>query len=470
MNKTLVSIKGMHCRSCEILIEEKLNELPEIKSVQVNYKKKQASIYSPHPLDMAKISAAIKEAGYEVGTENSKSWINLDPNAYKDLALSFVVLISLYFIGKKLGLFHISTGGTNNPSNLFVVLLVGLTAGLSTCMALVGGLILGISARHGELHPETTPAQKFRPHLFFNLGRFLSYFLLGGMIGLIGKAFQLSGPTLGILTILVGVVMLVLGTQLTEIFPKLSNGGFTLPASISKLLGIKKQNDKEYSHGSSMLIGALTFFLPCGFTQAMQLFAMSSGSFWMGALIMGTFALGTVPGLLGIGGLTSVVKGSFAKKFFKFTGLLVIFLAIFNISNGWNLTGWKSIFAANDNVQMSIQDPNVKLENGIQVVNMTQTTYGYLPNQFTIRKDLPVKWIIDSKDSNSCASSILMPKVYIRKTLSLGKNVIEFTPKEIGEMKFSCSMGMYTGKFTVINNDATSPQNSDFITKPADTP
>jgi sulfite exporter TauE/SafE len=275
------------------------------------------------------------------------------------------------------------------------------------------------------------------------LGRVISYFVLGGLIGLLGKAFQLTGPMLGILTIAVGFVMLILGAQLTEMFPRLSSGSFTLPSSISKILGIKKHHEKEYSHSNSMLVGALTFFLPCGFTQAMQLYAMSTGNLWMGASIMGVFALGTAPGLLGIGGLTSVLKGAFAKKFFKFTGLVVIFLAIFNISNGWNLTGWKSIFLSESSSKSVVKDdPNVKMEDGIQIVRMTQTAYGYKPNKFTIMKGIPVKWIIDSIDSNSCAASILMPKQNIRKSLKPGDNIIQFTAKETGELKFTCGMGM----------------------------
>ena len=467
MNKSIIPIKGMHCRSCEILIEEKLKEFPLIKNVQVNYKKAQAVIYSKSPIDSTetdKINTAVREAGYEIGIDDSKSWISLNPSEYWDLAKSLVLLLVLYFIAKKLGLFNINAGSTNNPSNLFVVLLIGLTAGLSTCMALVGGLILGISARHSEKHPEATATEKFRPHIFFNFGRIISFFVLGGVIGLIGKAFQLSAPMLGLLTITVGLVMLVLGAQLTGMFPKLSSGGFTLPSSIGKFLGIKKHHEKEYSHSNSMLVGALTFFLPCGFTQAMQLYAMNTGNFWTGALIMGTFALGTTPGLLGIGGLTSILKGTFAKKFFKFTGLLVISLAIFNISNGWNLTGWKNIFAGSSSSQAIVKDdPNVKIEDGYQVVRMTQKSYGYTPNKFTIRKGIPVKWIIDSKDSNSCAASILMPKQNIRKPLKSGENIIQFTAEETGDLKFSCSMGMYSGKFIVVDNNESKsefPQNN----------
>jgi plastocyanin domain-containing protein len=200
-----------------------------------------------------------------------------------------------------------------------------------------------------------------------------------------------------------------------------------------------------------MLTGALTFFLPCGFTQAMQLYAMSTGHFWSGAMIMGVFALGTAPGLLGIGGLTSVIQGVFAKRFFKFAGLLVIFLAVFNIANGWNLTGWK-MFSGSGNGGKNISQDSAAVVDGVQTVNITQSSSGYSPNNFTVKKGIPVKWVINSTDSQTCAASIIFSEFNIRKALKSGQNVIEFTPTETGNFKFSCSMGMYRGTFRVIDN------------------
>lgn len=472
MNQTIVPIKGMHCRSCEVLIEEKLKEIPGLKGIFVSYKKSRAGFYSSQHVDMNVVKRAVEEAGYQIGNDQ-KAWISHNPSDYRDLGIAFVALLILYFIAKKTGLTNLNVGSTGSPSGLLVVLIVGLTAGISTCMAMVGGLVLGISARHSEKHPEATPAQKFRPHLFFNLGRILSYFLLGGLIGVIGKAFQLSSTTLGALIIIVGLVMLVLGIQLTQIFPKISSAGFTLPSGIAKLLGIKKHHDKEYSHLNSMLVGALTFFLPCGFTQAMQLYAMSTGSFWRGAAIMGVFALGTAPGLLGIGGLTSLIKGMFARRFFKFAGILVIFLALFNISNGINLTGIRSINFNSASESQAKDDPNVKLENGVQTVRMTQSSAGYTPNKFTIKKGIPVKWIIDAKNTSSCSSSIVAQKINIKKFLSPGENVFEFTPTETGEIRFTCSMGMYAGKFIVVEDttslDISTEKSKSIATKPTDT-
>ncbi|MDD5463628.1 MAG: sulfite exporter TauE/SafE family protein [Candidatus Moranbacteria bacterium] len=461
-NKIILSISGMHCRSCEILIEDKLAQIAGIRRTVVNYKKGTAELHldgSGRP-SRHDIENAIREAGYNIGYNNSekKPFFSKNPEDYKDLGIAFFFLVGIYIILKNFGITDINVGSASNPSSLPVVFLVGITAGLSTCMALVGGLILGISARHSELHPEATAMQKFRPHLFFNLGRIGGYALLGGILGALGSVLQLSGGTLGILTIGVGIVMLMLGMKLVGIFPRMENKSISLPSGISRMFGIKK-HEKEYSHKGSMITGALTFFLPCGFTQAMQLYAISTGSFVQGALIMGIFALGTAPGLLGVGGLTSVIKGIFAQRFFKFAGVLVVILSFFNIANGYNLTGWQlgSSFAANSAQTVQASDPNVTIENGVQVVKMKETSSGYSPNKFTIKKGVPVKWVIDAQAPNSCASSIMISKLGIRKTLKAGQNIIEFTPTESGKLPFSCAMGMYTGTFNVVDENGVVP-------------
>ncbi|MCL5094329.1 MAG: sulfite exporter TauE/SafE family protein [Patescibacteria group bacterium] len=472
MIKFQVLVKGMHCRSCELIIEEEVSKIPGVKRVHASTKSKAVEIYSERSLSKNEVAKAISDAGYEVGTEE-KVLISKNPQNYKDLLIAGVILVAVILVAKLFGLDKIATSSGSGRASLPVIFVIGLTAGLSTCMALVGGLILGISARHAEKHPEATPMQKFRPHLFFNIGRIASYFFLGGVIGQIGSAFKLSGPTLGFITIFVGIVMFFLGLQLIEIFPKLSSG-FTLPKFISNIFRIKSRETKEYSHKNSLILGALTFFLPCGFTQAMQVLAVSTGSFVSGALIMGTFALGTTPGLLGIGGLTSYLKkGYFSRLFFKFVGLLVIALSIFNLSNGLNLTGVKAYFASG---AATTGGTNVQEENGTQIVKMDQTTYGYSPNKFTVKVGKPVKWIITSKDSATCASSLIVSKLKIQKSLQEGENIIEFTPKETGKISFSCSMGMYTGYFNVVDDNGnpaqqTSPQtNNDVPTGPQQTP
>jgi len=433
----------MHCRSCEIIIEKNLKKIPGVHQVHVSYHSGQAEIsYEGAKPSNQKLALAIEEAGYELGNPKKLPWISTEPMDYEDLLKAGLILIVLFFIAKSLGIFNIDLGSNFENTGLIVALVVGLVAGISTCMALVGGLVLGLSARHAEMHPEATPMQKFRPHLYFNLGRIIGYAILGGMIGLLGSVLKPSPNVLGVMTIIVGGVMIFLGLKLIEIFPALRDKSISLPSSISKLFGLHK-DQREYNHSGAILTGALTFFLPCGFTQAMQLYAVSTGSFFQGALIMGLFALGTAPGLLGVGGLSSIFRGRQARLFFMVAGLAVIFLGTLNVTNGRRLIS---------SVTLPVE-PTVTVNGEFQEVRMTQGNSGYTPNVFTIQVNKPVRWIINSTAPFSCASSLVVPSYGVNESLKKGENIIEFTPAKVGEIPFSCSMGMYRGKFIVIEGD-----------------
>lgn len=446
MNKKTYNIKGMHCRSCEIVIEDKIiSKVEGVKKVEVNYRKGLVQVYYDQQiLSDGQIRKVIEDAGYRMGVNSKRPFISKDLTVYIELFFAGGVLLLIYFLIKIFGVFNLNYGFGSSPG-LITVVLIGLTAGISTCMALVGGIVLGISARHADLHPEVAPAQKFRPHLFFNAGRMVSYVLLGGVIGLVGSTFRFSSSALGMLIITVGVVMFFLGLKLIEVFPRLDRS-FALPKNISRLFGINRET-KEYSHRGSFLSGALTFFLPCGFTQAMQLYAVSTGSFTRGSLIMGLFALGTMPGLLSIGGMTSVIKGWFRGYFFKFSGLVVIILGLLNVSYGYNLTG-----VAFDSLGIQKQEKTSGiLEDGKQVIRITQSGSGYSPRKIIVKKDTPVKLLVDATNLYVCTATFVIPKYSIFTSLKDGINEIEFTPTSTGPVKFSCSMGMYTGVINVIN-------------------
>lgn len=441
MNKITVPIKGMHCRSCEILIENNLKKISGVNKVEVSHKTGKADVFYNEGLPNGEsLRQAIKDAGYDVGRKDKLSWFSKDKTDYLNLLKGAGILFVLYIIAKWLGLFTL--GVNTEKTGMLVVLVVGLVAGISTCMALVGGLVLSLSARHAEMYPELTAKQKFTPHIYFNLGRVLGFAFLGGIVGLLGSVVRPSAGTLGVMTIIVGGVMMFLGLKLIEIFPALKDKSFSFPKSISNFFGLNKEQ-KEYSHKGSFVTGALTFFLPCGFTQAMQLYAVSTGSFVNGALVMGLFALGTAPGLLGIGGLASVFKGKKARVFFAATGMAVILLGWLNIANGSQI-----VFQGKAKTGSSLTETT----NGVQEIKMTQGVSGYSPNEFTIEKGKKVKWIITSTNSFTCASSLVMPKYGIDKSLEKGENIIEFVPTEVGEIPFSCSMGMYRGKFIVVES------------------
>src|SRR3989344_7918233 len=212
--KIILDIKGMHCRSCEIILEENISKIDGVRKARLNYKKGIAEIEYQGQLDRRMIETAIRGAGYEPGKEDKSRFFSRNLLDYLELMAAGLILFVLYLILKIVGAFELSAN-ISPTQGLLGVFIVGLTAGISTCMALIGGLVLGISSHHAELHREATTGQKFRPHIFFNLGRLFSYIFLGGIIGLLGSVLSLSAGVLGALTMVIGGIMLLLGLKLT---------------------------------------------------------------------------------------------------------------------------------------------------------------------------------------------------------------------------------------------------------------
>ncbi len=452
--KKKYEIKGMHCRSCEILLEKNISQIGGVRSVEAHHKKGFIEVeFFEEEINEAAIVKAVKDSGYSLGKKEDASWLAHDSETWFEILVGVFALMILFIVGKLTGVFE-NIGTTFGSAPTYpIVFVIGLTAGVSTCMALVGGLVASFSAAYAEKHQYATRWQRFKPNLFFNTGRLLSYAVFGGIIGVLGSVVKLSTGFTGFLVMIAGAVMLYLGLKLTGLSPKLSNVSFSLPKKFGRVVGIKNQSG-DYSHQEAFIGGALTFFLPCGFTQAMQIYAMTTGSFMSGAVIMVLFALGTMPGLLGIGVLTSVLQGRTGRMFFRFIGIAVLVLGLFNFMNmnGYNLTGITFNIPSSDNnsAGVAVSVPPVPIENNEQVVNMIQTANGYQPSSFTVKKGIPVKWVIDSQNAYTCAASIRMPDYNIGQFLEAGTNIIRFTPTKTGTVRFTCSMGMFSGSFNVV--------------------
>jgi uncharacterized protein len=460
--KEIFKVQGMHCKSCELAIEDSVKKIDGVTRAKANTNKKTLLVEgeSWRPSDVEK---AVNKAGYYLG-EEKQPLFSRNKWDYIYLMLAFVVLFVLYGIFSAFGLSKYINFTPQGITSLWLVLGIGLTAGVSTCMAVVGGLVLGISARHAEKYPDATPAQKFRPQLFFNAGRIFFYTVFGAIIGLLGGVIRISADWNGFLTIVIGLVMILLGIQISGIFPGFASF-FTLPSGIARMFGIT--NEKEYSHSGSFILGGLTFFLPCGFTQAMQLLAVSSASPIKGAAIMGVFALGTAPGLLGVGALTSFLKkGRLSVFFYKFIALLIIFMAVYNIQNGLNLIGYQSHHSDDLKTTKAVQAPPTVVgatAAGMTVSNAQTFKASFSnadvqntiqPNQFTVKVGKPVRIeILAKEDGLGCMSTVMIPGIldnpqYFKKDQT---TVLEFTPQKTGTFKMTCAMGVQSGEIIVVN-------------------
>ncbi len=324
--KLTLYVKGMHCNACIILTETDALELPYVKSAKSNLKQQTIEIEG----DFAdKTPESIAETLTEIMREHGYSVFLVKQHHEKNfsdfkIAIPMALAVLVGFVSlQKVGLINLVGGGTVSYGTAFMV---GIVASLSSCMAVVGGLLLSMSATFAK------EGDKVRPQILFHTGRLLSFFFLGGVIGVVGSAFTLSAFATFVLTAIIAVVMLALGINLLDIFHWSKN----LQPSMPKFLSQYVHDVSKVNHTfTPFLVGVATFFLPCGFTQSMQIYTISTGSFVAGAFTMGLFALGTLPVLSIISFSSLSIKDSaYVGVFFKTAGIVVIMFAIYNLING----------------------------------------------------------------------------------------------------------------------------------------
>lgn len=317
----------MHCNACVLIIESELNNYPGVVHAKVSLNTNSIEVMGDFnektDIEIAKmLSVPIEDNGYTLSTEKLiKNRKLSDFKIAVPIALGFAVL---FVVLQKIGLVNLVGGENVTYSTAFVI---GIIASLSTCMAVVGGLLLSMSATFAN--QKDGQRDKIKPQLMFHGGRIVSFFILGGVIGSLGSAFTLNTTATFILSLVIGIVMLILGINLLDVFPWAKKFQPSIPKFIAK-----------YAHGVSnlnhsltpVLVGIATFFLPCGFTQSMQLYTLSTGNFITGGLTMLAFALGTLPVLALISFSSfSIQNSSKAGIFFKTAGLIVIMFALFNL-------------------------------------------------------------------------------------------------------------------------------------------
>lgn len=323
--KHLFHVHGMHCKSCVVLTESELNDHPKVTWAKSTLETRTVEIIGnfgdmPPAAIAAELTGLVTKHGYTLSTEAEKKQVNWKEfNTALPIAFGFVFLFLLL---QKLGIVNLVNTGQVTYGTAFVV---GIIASLSTCMAVVGGLVLSMSATFAK------EGDKVRPQILFHAGRVVSFFILGGIIGTIGSVFQLNQTGTLVLGIGIGLIMFILGLNLLDVF----HFAKRLQPAMPKFLSSKALTLTKLNHSlTPALVGIATFFLPCGFTQSMQIFTLSTGSFLKGGLTMFFFALGTLPVLALVSFSSfSIQNSSKAGTFFKSAGLIVILFAIFNIIN-----------------------------------------------------------------------------------------------------------------------------------------
>lgn len=323
MEKHTFYVTGMHCKACVLMTESELSDCACVTKAKTSLEDETVEVEGDFDgKDPAKIaeelSSVLQKHGYGLTVEKPEPTRRRWDELVYAVPVAAALIVGFVAL-QKTGFLRVAGGG---EASLLTPFLIGIVASLSSCLAVVGGVVLTLSATFARNGNAT------RPLAMFHVSRIVSFFVLGGAIGALGSVFRLGSITTLVVQILLAAVMILLGVNLLDLFP----GAKKFLPSVPKFLSSRAAASTKLTNAYvPALVGVLTFFLPCGFTQSMQLYALSTGSFLTGGLTMLAFALGTFP-VLALVGVGSVRMTSSAKRgvFFKVAGILVIAFAAMN--------------------------------------------------------------------------------------------------------------------------------------------
>ncbi|NTV90849.1 MAG: heavy metal transporter [Clostridiales bacterium] len=515
--KAAYKLGGMACTGCEAVIEEALLKLEGVSAARAVFGTSSVEIeYDPEWTTFEKLQAAAKAAGYTItapeafidgaaqfSNSSRKSGSTGNPaskyksasgnsdnsgNTLSPLQFAGIVIIIIaagLIIGNTVGFSFIPE--VTSSMGYGVLFVVGLLTSLH-CIAMCGGINISVCVNAGKksgsgdaggngstsgIKGESVDGKvKLVPSLLYNLGRVTSYTAIGGVIGAIGSVLSFSGWARGIIAILSGIFMIIMGISMLGIFPWINKITPRLPRFLRQKAG-------SAGHGKGpFAVGLVNGLMPCGPLQAMQVYALGTGSFMAGAMSMFFFSLGTLPLMFGLGAIITMLGSRFTKNMIKASAVLVAILGIIMLGRGLALSGVAMPGAASSSEAATASGATASGSaasvsgsaeaasgtaavasgtavstdssgNKVQNITTTLTSEGY--PDITVQKGIPVVWNLkaDAGVLTGCNRTLVIPAYNLEVKLKAGDNIIEFTPSESGIIPYSCWMGMITADITV---------------------
>lgn len=325
-----------------------------------------------------------------------------------------------------------------------LLLLVGFLTSFH-CVGMCGPLIVGYTAKHAA-----SGVRSYVSHLLYGVGKTLSYTVIGGLFGAFGSVIAFTPFAQGMVGVAAGLFLLLFGLHMLNVIPALRHFQIKTPAFLLRFVG-----KEVHKHHNPFAIGLLNgLMIICGPLQAMYVMAAGTGSWSEGATLLFFFGLGALPLMLGFGFLASLLSASLTPKLLKASGVIVMVLGAVMLNRGLAVTGLgldlnTLVVRASALVFPKQADDNSAAE---QTIVMDVSQDGFSPNQFTLRKGVPVNWVINGKELNECNRGIIVPKYDIKISVQPGTQTVHFIPKETGVVSWSCSMGMIPGSFNIVDD------------------
>ncbi|AFK18659.1 sulfite exporter TauE/SafE family protein [Haloferax mediterranei ATCC 33500] len=229
-------------------------------------------------------------------------------------------------------------------------LVVGLLAG-AHCLGMCGPLVSVYADRLSEQEgTQSLTLRQVRQHALFNVGRALSYAVIGGLFALVGKVFfgafdsvtaigsgvrATTGLLVGTVIILTGIGYLVGQSAAMDRFT---------PAAVTSLFGrisgwATARVDRLVGGPRILGLGAIHGLLPCPIIYPAYLYAFATGAPVRAAALLGLLGLGTIPTLFLYGTLLGHVSARRRATIHRALGAAFLVLGYISLSHGLMLLG-----------------------------------------------------------------------------------------------------------------------------------
>lgn len=332
--------------------------------------------------------------------------------------------------------------------NLWIIFTTGLIAGGLTCMAVQGGILTTALTRQEETDPKGSRSAGVAAFL---LAKLFSHAVLGALLGWLGSFVTLSPRMQAVGIGLVSLFMIGTALSFLDVHPIFRYFVIQPPRILTRYIRGAAKGGSWYA---PVLIGLFSIFIPCGTTQAMMVLAASTGSIWWGMMVLSVFVLGTAPLFFLLGISIDAIKATLKEKFGVVAAMLVMALAIINVNAALTLYGSRvtlKSLARSVYCTVSFCPVDANALDATTTPTITFWLNGYKIDNPVIPKGESITLTLTNTAGQGCIQAFTIPAFDIQEVVPVGvTKTLTFTaPERRGELAFSCSMGMYGGKFIV---------------------
>lgn len=282
---------------------------------------------------------------------------------------------------------------TQINDNLWVIFLLWLVASVSTCLAVTWWIVVWYTDLSSSSHPGKTQA-------WLHWWRVFWFVFFWAILWLIWEQVSYSLWFTAWLNLIISWILLLLALQILWLLPKRKRDAWVFAK-------IQNTMHKYTSYWRcSSLVWAMTFFVPCWFTQMVQIMALASWSFLQWALLMGVFAVWTLPWLILLWVGTSYAKTSHKKKFEWIVALILIAFSLYSIQ--WSL----ALLWVTDMMRTTQQDNWVLVSDEMKIITLSHDGMKLVPEKTVLEawKNYEIR-ITPEVNGLWCMSSIALPSI-----------------------------------------------------------